>query len=195
MAGRQLQSRFGHQVHIGRWRMRCGVMHGSHDRLILMRPTDRKNAREARADHVGFIAHAAGHDDTAIFGNRLTDRFERFFLRAVEKAAGVDQHHVRPGIVGGQAITVRPQLGQDALAIDQRLGTAERNHADLGRGGERCCHEAAPIGGTSGICQHHACAMRPNCTKRCPTPRKSCIPLKSSQCLSKLLHRIIGALV
>jgi hypothetical protein len=53
-------------------------------------------------------------------------------LAESRKAAGVDQHDVGAGIVGLSAIAVGAELGQDAFAVDQRLGAAERHHADLG---------------------------------------------------------------
>jgi ribosomal protein S12 methylthiotransferase len=70
----------------------------------------------------------------------LFDRLEAFFLGGIEKAAGVDQHDVGPGIVGGHLIAVRAQLGEDAFAVHQILGTAERNHADTRRGGKDSSH-------------------------------------------------------
>ena len=39
--------------------------------------------------------------------------------------------HVGAGVVGAHRIAVGAQAGEDALGIDQRLGTAEADHADL----------------------------------------------------------------
>ena len=104
------------------------------DLFILLRAGDREDLRKARADDVGLAAHAAGDDDAAVLGNRLADRLEAFLLGAVEEAAGVDQHDVGAGIVGRHVVAVGAQPGHDPLAVDQSLGTAERNQAHAGGG-------------------------------------------------------------
>ena len=71
-----------HQVEIGVGDRRRGFVDRGDDLLILLRAGDREHAREARADDVGLVAHAAGDDDAAIFGNRLADRLEAFLLGA-----------------------------------------------------------------------------------------------------------------
>ncbi len=124
------------QVEIRPLGCRRGGVHGIDHILILMRAGDRENRGETGADDVGFIAHAAGDDDAAIFGNRFTDGFEAFLFGAVEKAAGVDENDIGPGIIGGHGIAIGAQPGEDAFAVDERLGTAEADHADLAGGGE-----------------------------------------------------------
>ena len=52
------------------------------DFLILLRAGDREHVREARADDVGFLAHAAGDDDAAVLGDGFADRLEAFLLGA-----------------------------------------------------------------------------------------------------------------
>jgi hypothetical protein len=109
------------------------------DFLILLRAGDREHVGEAIADDIGFLAHAAGDDDAAVLGDRLADRLETFFLGAVEKAASVDQHHVGACVVGRHVIAVCSELGHDPLAVDQSLGTAERDQPDargLGENGD-----------------------------------------------------------
>ncbi len=110
------------------------------DGVILLRPGDREHCREASADDFGFVAHAAGDDDATVLGDCLADRGKAFLLGRIEEAAGVNQHDVRAGIISGHLIAVGAQLGEDALAVDQRLGTAERDHADARRGGEDGSH-------------------------------------------------------
>ena len=125
----QLEPGFGHQVEEGVGHRRRGFVDRGDDFLILLRAGDREHAREARADHLGFLAQAAGDDHAAVLGDRFADRFQALGLGAVEEAAGVDQHHVGPGIVGRHVVAVGAQLGHDPLAVDQGLGTAERNQA------------------------------------------------------------------
>ena len=55
-----------------------------------------------------------------------------FGLGAVEEAAGVDDHHIRVVIAGRDDIALGPELGDDAFAVDQRLGATEGHEADFG---------------------------------------------------------------
>ena len=139
MARRQLEASLRHQINERRGDRRRGFVDRGDDFLVLLRTGDCEHLREARADHVGFLAHAAGDDDAAVLGDRLADRLEALGLGAVEEAAGVDQHHVGPGIIGRHVVAVGAQLGHDPLAVDQGLGTAERDQPDargLGESGD-----------------------------------------------------------
>jgi hypothetical protein len=141
MARGQLQAAFGHQIEEGVWRDRCGFVDGTYHGLILMRAADCEHLGIFRTDHLSFVAKTACDDHPAIFGKCFTDGFQRFFLGRIEKATGIDENDVGAFVVGRQAVTVAPQLGQYALAIDERLGAAERNHADFrrcGKGGDHC---------------------------------------------------------
>ena len=125
-------------------------MHRLDHCLVLMGTCHREYLREPGADCLGLLAHAAGHDHPAIFHDRLANRLEAFFLGRIEKAAGVDQHHVRAGIIGAHRIAIGAQPRQDAFGIDQRLGTAEADHADfllIGKGHGRGwhTHRAPPL--------------------------------------------------
>ncbi len=79
-------------------------------------------------------AHATRDDDAAVLGQGLADGVEALLLGAVEEAAGVDDHDVGAGVVGGDLVALGAELGDDALAVDQRLRAAERDEADLRRG-------------------------------------------------------------
>jgi hypothetical protein len=109
-----------------------GLDHG----FVLVRAGHGQNIGEPRADRLGLVAHAPGHDHAAIFGNRLADRGQAFLLGRIEEAAGVDQNDIGPGIVGAHRIAIGAQAGEDAFGIDERLGTAEADQSDaLGLGG------------------------------------------------------------
>ena len=138
VARRQLEPGLGHQVDERVRDRRRGLVDRGDDFLILLRAGDREHVREAGADDVGFLAHAAGDDDAAVLGDRFADRLEALFLGAVEEAAGVDQHHVGAGIIGRHVVAVGAQLGHDPLAVDQGLGTAERDQPDARGLGESC---------------------------------------------------------
>lgn len=110
----------------------CGLVHGLDHGLILLRSGNRQYIGEHATDAVGFHTHAAGDDDPAVFPHRLADGFQRFLLGAVEEAAGIHQHNIG-GVVGaGNAVAFCPQLGDDALGIDQGLRATEADDADFG---------------------------------------------------------------
>ena len=129
-----------YEIEIGRSGRRRRLVHRRDDLFVLVRAGDREHGGEAGADDLGLLAHAAGDDDAAVLGDRLADRLQAFLLGAVEEAAGVDQHDVGAAIVGRHLVAVGPQPRQDTLAVDQVLGTAERDHADARRGGENGGH-------------------------------------------------------
>ena len=87
-------------------------------------------------DRLGPGAEAAGDDHLAVSRQRLADRVERFVHRAVDEAAGVDDDQVGALVGADDVIALGAQLREDALGIDQRLGAAEGDEADAGRG----CH-------------------------------------------------------
>ena len=80
MPRRELQPRIGHQVEERVRRHRGGFVDGADDFLILMRAGNGEDVGEAFADRLRFLAHAAGDDHAAVFGNRLADRLEAFLL-------------------------------------------------------------------------------------------------------------------
>ena len=109
---------------------RHGGVDGVEHRLVLVRAGDGEDVRVRRADVALVGAEAAGDDDPAVLGQRLADRLEALGLGAVEKAAGVDDDRVGAGVVGRDGVALGAQPRQDALAVDQRLGAAEADHAD-----------------------------------------------------------------
>ena len=58
-------------------------------------------------DLLRLRAHAAGDDDLAVLGQRLADGVERFRLRAVEEAAGVDDDEVGALVLARRARSPR----------------------------------------------------------------------------------------
>ena len=125
-------------------RWRCGFVHGLDHGFVLVRAGDGQHGGELRADQLRFAAHAPGHDHAAVFGNRLANRGQAFFLGGIEEPAGVDQHDVGPGIVRAHGIAIGAQPGEDAFAVDQRLGTAQADHADFTRFRNLDCHGRGP---------------------------------------------------
>ena len=75
--GQQVDERIGFGWH--------GEMDCIENRLVLMRASDSENLRMRAGDVFGLRAKAACHDHPAIFGQCLTDGFQRFGLGAVEK--------------------------------------------------------------------------------------------------------------
>ena len=115
------------------WRGR-GFAHRSHHALEFLRTCNRRHVREGVADCLGLGPHAAGDDHFAVLAHRLADRGERFRFRAVEKAAGVDDHRIRAGMAARELVALGAQPGQNPLAVDKRLRAAERNEGNAWRG-------------------------------------------------------------
>ena len=120
----------------------------------------------------------AGDDHLAVLIQSLTNRLKTFGLRAVKKAAGVDNHRLCAGVIGADGIALRAQAGQNALAVKQCLGTAQRHHADgrlarargfnprFGREvraevGRILCHSAA-IAEIAGMCRCQIAEAKPH---------------------------------
>ncbi len=138
----ELQPAFGDQINEWPLSRRRRLVDRVDNLFILMRAGDREDVGETRPNDLRLVAHAAGDDDAAILRHRLADRLQAFLLRAVEEAAGVDEHYIGARIVGRQAIAVGAQFGQNPFAVDECLRTAERNHADFRLGGEGLdCHD------------------------------------------------------
>ena len=81
---------------------------------------------------------------------RLADRLQAFGLGAVEKAAGVHDHRIGALVVGRDRIALGPQAGQDAFAVDQRLGAAEARPCRWSAGRARRCRGEARGRGRGG---------------------------------------------
>jgi len=128
---RQPQPFGRHEIDIGIMQRRRGGVHRFHYLLVLMRTRYSQDARVGLADAALFDAETSGDDHPAVLGQRLADGIKTFLLGGIEKAAGVDDDDVSAIIVPGDLVTFRSELGDDALAVDQRLGTAERDEPDL----------------------------------------------------------------
>jgi hypothetical protein len=89
------------------------------------------------------LGHAAGHDQLlrvvaamqapALVG--LEDGADAFLLGRVDEGAGVDDHHVGRVGIGREFHAREAQMPGDDFRIDEILGAAERDEADLDRGG------------------------------------------------------------
>src|SRR5262249_6148368 len=126
------------------------------DGLVLVRARDREDTRMRAEDLLLLDAETARDDDAAVLGQRLADGRQALLLGRVEKAAGVDDDGVGALVVGNQLIALSPEARDEALAVDERFRTAERDDADLGHsrlrprqlppglggGGRRCAARA-----------------------------------------------------
>ena len=100
-------------------------MHRLDHALVLLRAGNRQHFRIGLGDLLRLGAHAAGHDHLAVRMERVADGGQRFRLRAVQKAAGVDDHQVGALVLARELVALRTQPGDNALGIDQRLRAAE----------------------------------------------------------------------
>ena len=128
---------------VRRWLRRQVFVHGLHDGFVLRGAGDRQHLRVHVPDalRVGAGAHAAGDDDLAVLLEGLADRVQRFLFGAVDETAGVHHHHIGIFVAGHDVVALQPQLGEDALGVDQGLRTAKANEPDLGRGGGGAGHK------------------------------------------------------
>ena len=110
-----------------------GAMHRVQHALVLLRPGHCEHVRMQGSDFLRLCAHTAGHDHFAVFGKRRADSMERFGLRAIEKAASINNGEVGIGVAARQLITFGAQPRDNTLRIDQGLRTAERDEGNAGR--------------------------------------------------------------
>ena len=75
----------------------------------------------------------AGHHDLTVFVQRFANRIERLLHRAVDKAAGIDHHQIRPLIRRRNFVALNFELGQNIFGVHQRLRTTQRHEADFRR--------------------------------------------------------------
>jgi hypothetical protein len=99
-------------------------MHGLHHTGRIVRAGNREHRWMRLPDDLLLDAQAAGHDDLAVLRQRLADRVERFRDRGVDEAAGVDDDEVGAGVIGRGGVALGAQLREDALGVDESLGTA-----------------------------------------------------------------------
>ena len=71
-----------------------------------------------------FRTETARDNDFSVLGKRLADGVERFGNRGIDEAAGVDDDEVGAGVVGRGGVALGAKLREDALGVDERLGTA-----------------------------------------------------------------------
>ena len=131
VARRELHALRRHEIEIGVVRPRHRLVHLLDHCLVLLGAGDGEHAGMGREDAVGLDAEAAGDDHAAVLGQGLADCRKQFLLGAVQKAAGVDHHRVGAFVAGGQLVAFGAKAGDDALGIDQGLGTAQADKADL----------------------------------------------------------------
>ncbi len=133
VARRQLDALRRHQV--DQWVVvlarRHHLVHGVDHLLVLLRAGYGQHAWVHVADIAFFHAHAAGHDDLAVFLDRFTDHFQRLSLCRVDETAGVDHHHVGVLISGHDVIAFHTQLREDALGVNESLRATQGYKADL----------------------------------------------------------------
>jgi hypothetical protein len=105
------------------------AMNRLHHLLIGMRASHRQHLR-ARIPHQGGAgAETAGHYDPPVLAQGLTDRLQRLLDSRFDEAAGIDNDEVGAVVSGRDRVSLRTQLGEDALGVDCRLGTAEAHEA------------------------------------------------------------------
>ena len=100
-----------------------------------------RRMRSGHAQHLGMSLEdalrsgpeAAGDEHTAVLFERLTDGLERLVDRLIDEAAGIDHNQVGLCVLRGDLVAACAQFGDQALGINQSLGTAQADEADRGR--------------------------------------------------------------
>ncbi|MNI18202.1 hypothetical protein D3C73_716030 [compost metagenome] len=135
----QLDALWRHQVDqrvvVLAWRH--DFVHGVDHLLVLLRTGHGQHARVYVANVAFFDAHAAGHDDLAVFLDGFADHFQGLGLGRIDEAAGVDHHDVGVLVGGHHVIAFHAQLGKDALGVDQCFGATQGYEANLWIGRRR----------------------------------------------------------
>ena len=145
------------------------LVHGVHDFFVRVRPGDLEHARMAIRDRLRLGAEAAGDDHLAVARERLADRIERFVHGVVDETARVDDDEVRVLVRADDVVAFRAQPREDALGIDERLGTAEADEADArDRVCQDGCTRAARAADSSGNAVHSGCRRPPGLYTRTP---------------------------
>ncbi len=121
-----------HQVGIGVVQFGQVLVHRVHHLFGGVRAGDGKHLGMRLLHDVALGTEAAGDDDLAVLLDRFADGFQRFGHGAVDEAAGVDHDQVRLLVARGDLVPFGAHAREDVFGIDGRLGTAERDEADLG---------------------------------------------------------------
>ncbi len=125
-----------HEVHERVVQRRQVLVHGLHDFFVRVRARDFQYRRVTIGDRLRTRAEAPGHDHLAVARQGLADRVERFVHGIVDEAARVDDDEVRVLVRADDVIALGAQAREDAFGVHQRLGAAEGDEADAGRGGQ-----------------------------------------------------------
>ena len=107
------------------------LVHGHHYLFQRVRAGHGEDLRMRVAHHVALGAQTSGDDHPAVFRDRFADRVKRFLHRRLDEAAGIHHDEIGPVVRGGDRVAFGAQPGEDALRVDQRLGTAEGYEPDL----------------------------------------------------------------
>ena len=95
-----------------------------------MRACDGQNLGVRAGDIGGVSAQTARHDHTAILRQSLANGRKTFGLGGIQKAAGVDDDGICALIIGRDGVALGAQPCQNTFGIHQRLGAAQRHHAN-----------------------------------------------------------------
>ena len=101
--------------------------------LIGVRAADLQHLGVNGADLIFLGTQTTGDDHLAVLFQRFADCFQRLLHRAVDKAAGVDDHQLGVVVAVDHLVAFSAQLGQDAFGIDEILRATQRNKTDTGR--------------------------------------------------------------
>ncbi|CDE48212.1 putative membrane-associated oxidoreductase [Sutterella sp. CAG:351] len=123
------------EIEVRRVRSRKVLMHELHHILLFLRSQNAEHRgvplhHEIRPVRVLLPAEASHHDHAAVFTGRFGDRAEALLNRLVDEPAGIHDHEIRIPVVIDDRIAFAPELRNDALGVDKRLGAAKGHKTD-----------------------------------------------------------------
>src|ERR1019366_9882296 len=133
MFRREADSLCRRQVHIGIMRVGQMLMYRRHHFIGGVRAGNGEHFWMRLFHHIALRTETTGDDHLAVFRQRLTDRIQRFFHRAIDEAASVHHHQIGILITAGNQIPLGAQAGEDVFRIHSRFRTTERDEADFGK--------------------------------------------------------------
>ena len=125
-----------HEIHERIVQRRQLLVHGLHDFLVRVRARHLQHGGMTIGDRLRTRAETPGHDHLAIARQGFADRVERFVHGVVDETARIDDDEVRVFVGADDVIPLGAQAREDAFGVHQRLGAAEGDEADAGRGGQ-----------------------------------------------------------
>ena len=108
---------------------RDSIVHGCDHLFVLMGARDSQKAWVFLKQTFAFNTQAPGDDHAAVVVQCLANGLKTLSARAIDKAAGVDDHGISPFDLIRDPVALGAQFRNDALTIDQGFRAAKGDKA------------------------------------------------------------------